>query len=356
MSLRHSLDLPWDTFVTEWCLGVPPDVEPDVVHASLEALERHLPQSLDALESSGQRGLIPLLWVLHVGNAVALTERLPGFDAVINRVRKGDNAAIAEIEVAAAVVRIGIEPDLGAPLAGKLLDASFVYDGRTHYVEVVSLERADAIREAQAHIGRVSQVVMHANPAMEIEVTLHSDVDTPESVADTIKASDADSSLRIAGTISFRKSAFEASAWSPGTASDDPRPVLVCVHGDVKQGVPISRVTVRLPISDDRAKRVLDAERHHFSRDQPNLLIVNISRVVNSVDAWSGLICRCFQPTQNRRLGAVILYSTALVAGYERIWQRWRVVENPFAAVPIATDVLTAFRALDDGPYPGTVP
>jgi hypothetical protein len=205
----------------------------------------------------------------------------------------------------------------------------------------------------QDYISRVSQAVMASNPGMEVEVVVSSEGMTPDHIANEIASASEGSEHRVGAEFSFIKSPFVSSACSPSTLAVESRPILVCVHGFVVEGIPTSRATVRLPIGDDRAKRLLDGERDHFSRDQANLLIFNISRVVSDIDAWSKLVARCFQPTQNRRIGAVILYSTALMGGYERIWQRWRVVPNPFATTPLEPSLLTAIGKLDDGPYPG---
>src|SRR5580765_1648870 len=70
--------------------------------------------------------------------------------------------------------------------------------------------------------------------------------------------------------------------------------------------------TPLVPVTDTRAKRLLYGESHHFSRDEMNVLVVDVTKIVTSLNAWSHLIARCFQPEQNRRFGAVVLFKSGM--------------------------------------------
>src|SRR5712691_436533 len=98
--------------------------------------------------------------------------------------------------------------------------------------------------------------------------------------------------------------------------------------------------SVRVPITDHRVQRLLTAELHHFSRDEANLLAIDISRSAGSIRGWTPLIERRFQPTQNRRLGGVVVYQ--LVGTTPAIKHKWRALRNRHAYKPIPDALLTA--------------
>jgi hypothetical protein len=64
---------------------------------------------------------------------------------------------------------------------------------------------------------------------------------------------------------------------------------------------------------------------------------------------WWPLALRWLQPSRNRRVGAIILYDQAGIWGQQyAIRQRWRVVENPYAYMPVPRSLINAIGALDE--------
>ncbi|PYV62525.1 MAG: hypothetical protein DMG97_40240, partial [Acidobacteria bacterium] len=91
------------------------------------------------------------------------------------------------------------------------------------------------------------------------------------------------------------------------------------------------------------AKRLLYGESHHFSREQMNILVVDVTRIVSSLKIWSQLIEKCFQPEQNRRFGAVVLFSAGITGDKMAPFQQWKVVRNPYATKAIPESLLRKF-------------
>ncbi len=107
-------------------------------------------------------------------------------------------------------------------------------------------------------------------------------------------------------------------------------------------------VIARWEASDARAKRVLNEEYHQFSGDVGNVLVVNVSAVMDGMRTWPSLMARLLQPARNRKVGAVVFFDQGLLGPPEAVRRRWRVLVNAHAYVPIPEALLTALESLDE--------
>jgi hypothetical protein len=124
---------------------------------------------------------------------------------------------------------------------------------------------------------------------------------------------------------------------------------MVVAHSRVENGQR-TIATVRVPVADLRARRLLAAELHHFSRYERNLLAIDVSNIIAGIRDWEGPIRNSFKPDRNTRLGAVILFDRGSLLG-TKLHKRWKVLRNPHARMPLSEDLLTHIESLDDGPY-----
>lgn len=354
MPIRPSLAVPWREFVSHWCLDWEPGFTEAELGVALETLERLLPEHLDHFETSGVRGLWPSMNTVHLGLLLSRTEKLSGFHGVFARMQAGDVSALTELECADALVRVEVVPALAVPLNGKLLDAAFVYAGRMHYVEVVAPNRSDAIREAETMLSQFGASLAGGIRGMTVEVLFEPEIGEEQAGALLAAIFEAPVSPQIhelPGVGRFRKDA----ALNAQVASAIPHvgeSPLLAIASTAFDGQAYATYTLRLPVDDQRAQRTLDAELHHFSRDEANLLFIDVTRVVGGLASWMPLIERRFQPTINTRIGAAVLFDRATVVGQNRSWERWKVLRNPHARVPVANELVDVFRALDFGPIP----
>src|SRR5207253_87029 len=97
----------------------------------------------------------------------------------------------------------------------------------------------------------------------------------------------------------------------PTISSPEAAVIIANAQGSIDNGVRTAGI-VRVPLTVARAKRLLYGESHHFSREEMNILVLNVTSIVSSIKIWSQLIEKCFQPEQNRRFGAVVLFSAAI--------------------------------------------
>ena len=129
---------------------------------------------------------------------------------------------------------------------------------------------------------------------------------------------------------------------SPRIQSAPDTTVLGAASGSSGDG---SLASVRVPITDHRVQRLLTAELHHFSRDEVNLLVIDVSRSAGSIRGWTPLIERRFQPTQNRRLSGAVVYQ--LVGTMPAMKYQWRALRNPHAYRSIPDALLAALDSLN---------
>jgi len=59
---------------------------------------------------------------------------------------------------------------------------------------------------------------------------------------------------------------------------------------------------------------------------------------------------RCFQPDQNRRFGAVVLFSTGITGEKMSVIENWEVVPNPYAYKPIPESLFRKILSPDSRP------
>jgi hypothetical protein len=356
MPLRPSLAVPWPTFVAEWCLGVEPLVSPDELTRALEALERLWPEYLDELEASGARGLLQVHPAARVGSILASCEALPGFAPILARIKLGERAALSELIFADALLGLGIVPVLEPALGNNKLDVGIPYEGETIYAEVVTPGRGDAISEAQEQISGISRALVPRCVGLSVELLL-----TPSAALGSIAAiAAAVESAPVAESIQelpgigqlLKRPAPATPTFSPSIPYPERRPVLGAMGAEIQSGVPTAIAAVRLPIDDERAQRVLAGELHHFQAEQTNLLVMDVTQVVGGSGSWRDLILRCFQPTRNRRIGAVILFEGSSVGPKVARWERWLVLRNPHALRKPPESLLNQIERLDSGRYP----
>jgi hypothetical protein len=360
VNLRPSLEIPWPTFVTEWCLGVEPTVPREELTRAFEALDRLWPEYLYELETSGNRGLLYVHAAALVGSILASCEPLDGFAPVLERVRGGERAALSELIFADALVGLDILPHLEPAVGKNKVDVGIPYAGETVFAEVVTPGRSDAIREAQEQINNISRELLSRSAGFNVELLL-----TPTaalgSIADIAAAvgaapvSEAVQELPGIGRL-LKGPAPATPVFQPSIPCTDPGPVLGTGGAEVQSTGVVAMAAVRLPIGDQRAQRVLAAELHHLQPEQTNLLRMDVTQVIGGSGGWRDLILRCFQPGRNRRIGAVILFEGSSVGTKVERWERWLVLRNPHAYRKPPEDLLEQIEKLDYGRYPPTTP
>jgi hypothetical protein len=123
-------------------------------------------------------------------------------------------------------------------------------------------------------------------------------------------------------------------------------PAIGIVSTNRKSHLP-SLAMVRFPIDDQRAARLMAAETHQLSRDEINVLAIDLSNIPGGIRDWKPLIQRRFQPNLNRRFGAVVLFTRVNQLHNANILRGYRVLRNPHAYRRVPDALLGAIENLD---------
>lgn len=348
----------WDAFIAEWCLGSPPILPPNIVIEALDALKRISPSQLNKLCAKSTRGPAVILPYIDLGSQLKSCEGLAGFHKLLPRIHQSDRSAFSEIHYAAALTRGSYLPELEPQVGTGFLDAAVDWEGGPIYTEVITPERAEEIVAAHADVQALATALCSAISGIVVEVLLHTDIspDTLRCILASLQGLPNDVPRTIEGFATvLQKQGSVPLILSPSLPSIGSSPIIAAAVGRV-DGAQATAGIIRMPLLDSRARRLLSAELHHFSPKLRNVLAIDITGVSIGPKNWAPLIQRSFQPTQNRRVGAVILFSSALCGIPLAIRQVWKVVLNQYAYQPIPGAFLDVLTSQDESSFIGAAP
>jgi hypothetical protein len=126
MGQRADLGADWNDIVTRWfCSSL--QVEPQAGWDVLGTVERIYPQAIDEALKSGPN-TFSMVKLVDLGSVLELTEQLTGFASVLSRLQNGERAALSELMVAAAFMRLSYQPTLEPEILGRRPDFSIALD------------------------------------------------------------------------------------------------------------------------------------------------------------------------------------------------------------------------------------
>jgi hypothetical protein len=346
----------WHQFVTEWCLGVEPEETPSEVERAFDALRRLWPAVVVELEvqgAQGHRGISVVVPAIARGRTLAACERLDGFGPVMARVRRGEKAAMAELQFAEALVRCGFLPVLEPKLGPKTPDCLLRIGSKRVYAEVIAPEQAAAVKDTEATLQRMATEVVERTTGTRTEILL---LEAPGARFDAIldAATSTPSDGRVHEVEDIAKVRRDFLQFMPPNVGPlindlDPRPRIGVAHFRGGGGSVSTSASVRQTIMGERVHRLLSNELHHFSKTERNILAVRVTEAEGRIERWVPLVLRWLQPKRNRRVGAAILFDHGSFMGSSlTIRQRWRVIENPYAYWPVHRALINAISALDE--------
>lgn len=354
MHIPENIISQWSDFVANWCAGAEPAEAPATVDRAFHTLRRLWPQYVNDIQGQGMRGLATVAPAVSLGLTLAACEPLTGFDPVMARIGQGERSARAELEFAAALVRSGFTPELEPRVGSKQLDCSVEIGSEVVFAEVIAPEMSEAIGDAYGVVHRVVDELVARNRGTDTEVLLAVDPDAQlDTIIGSATATPPDDAVHYTEGVGWiRRSLLgpQQPVVGPRIHNPDPRPAVAVGRVTKEEDGISTSATVRLPITDERVYRLLSGELHHFSPAERNILAIHVGGVTGGIK-WLPLIQRWFQPTRNRRVGAVVLYEQPLAGMPLAVQQHWRVAENPYAYMPIPSALTYAIRTLDEGSF-----
>jgi len=351
MGRRTDFGNSWAQVVANWCFGVPPPVNEQIAWDSMEAMEEFWPEYLDTVLADGIRTRLVIANVIDYGQILRKCSDLEGFQGVVQRLRTGDKGALAELKFADSLINAGYRPVLEPELNGRRLDAVVVEGAERVFVEVISPELSQAMQRAEEGVAILAAALTACTPGLISDV--HILADPNEDVIRQVLA------FVLSGPIVQATVVHEI----PGIAfvalqPFDPRIELIKSHF-IDRGVPAigivsvnrkgslpSLAMVRLPIDDQRAARLMAAETHQLSRDETNILAIDVTNIPGGLSDWRPLIERRFQPNLNQRFSAVVLFTRVNQLHKANILRGYRVLPNPHAYRPVPDALLQAIAKL----------
>jgi hypothetical protein len=324
-------------------LGNPPLEDRETVENALRTLLRIWPEWEAAMAGANTRGLMVVSAAIEKGIVLSACENLNGFESVLRRLKTGERSAYSELTFAARLAKAGFQPDLEPPLGGRFLDTRIPTEAGEVYCEVIAPETSDAICEVMKGASTLATRLREQNAGKRVEVLLSVDIDESISskVVEAVRLhpdSNATWPLEAIALISKRVCGDNANV-GPTIPAPEVAAIIGTAKCSIERGVRTMGI-VRVPVTDARAKRLLYGESHHFSREQMNILVMDVTRIVSSLKVWTQLIEKCFQPEQNRRFGGVVLFSAGRTGEKMASFQQWKVVRNPYAYKPIPESLL----------------
>ena len=186
MGKRADFGSNWSDFVTNWCPGVIPSIPCDEGWKALGIIERLYPEYLDKVLTDGLKGIAFIAPIIDLGITLEACENLIGFNGLLARMKKGEDAAFSEAKFAAKLVKLGYNPILEPQLGKKRLDALILVGGEKVYFEVITPDTCDAMKTAYSEMRNLTQRIMKENTGMDVNIKLLTDLNT--SISDSIIA------------------------------------------------------------------------------------------------------------------------------------------------------------------------
>jgi hypothetical protein len=287
------------------------------------------------------RGLLIVSPLIHLGSVLHACENLDGFDGVLRRLKTDERSAQSELRFAARLLEAGLTPILEPSLGSKVLDSVVEFKSQQVYCEVIAPETSDAMQQMQEVATELGSRIIEQNTGRRVEVLLDGgDIEhLVQPLLDSIRERQPSGVIEVLagiGRVSITEThgSLDVGPIIPGESDG----VVQCAIRVRHEGNLRTAAIIRTPVSDERAKKLLYAESHHFSKDEMNVLVMDVTAVPGAIKGWSKLVERCLQPTQNRRIGAVLLFSSRMDGGSASLKYDWRAIKNQHAykAIPDA--------------------
>ncbi len=158
---RHDFGKDWDEVIRDWCLGASLPLESDKAWEALGALEHLWPERLGEVFTRGQRGYFVMAHVIDDGLTLAACRNLDGFEGVLTRIKKGEQAALSELRFAAALVNVGYEPVLDKEYRRKRPDALIIAENKEIFIDVITPEMSEDTKQAEVIASTLAQKLYH---------------------------------------------------------------------------------------------------------------------------------------------------------------------------------------------------
>ncbi len=338
----------WKEIISTWYLGTEPDVEEQEFYQAIDALKEHYPEFMFHVYNGGEKGFSIMSHMTALGLMIQACSALKGFKNVLQRIKAGEESALSEAYIASDLMKHGFIIEFEPEINGKRPDL-LIHDTQNTYIEIIAPNNSEAINQLFDELKISSEQIAMKYKGRKVDVLLLSEYNE--------KAKEAIESFLIENSENDIKGVIDDIALiSIGSDLENPNFVL---DSEMPTSQPmigfssilidnlnktLARNMIKSPVSDERVKRLISAETHHFSKNESNILIIDISKLISVTGPWIPIIYRCFQPERNTRFGAIILYTRTNVSN--GIQMEWSLIINPHAIKPIPKQTLEDIKKI----------
>lgn len=329
--------------------------EPEVVDAVNRA-NRMLGNEWIEAETRNQKGLVPAMRIIGMGRRLRIIEPLPRNKELLDKLRKQDRSADAELTAIHLLCFRSreVEVELFPPVGNRVADFR-VRKGQEEWttVEVAQATESAEHKRLSAILQRLTAVFRSLGDPFSLEVIF-------------LREPTDEEFLRLAEALPQ----FCVEGGSKTARLNDDLGVLLLNHVPVGQ-MPYSTVpgvddvpyiglsvffrrdqvvTVKVAFSDDRAGRMLREQSTQLPKGKRGLIMISGPSSESELRVWAPLILRRFQPGMHTRISGVCLFEGGMVPSCSKTgWEiQAHMILNPNAASSLPSWIEEAVVAADD--------
>jgi hypothetical protein len=306
-------------------------------------------------------GAGPTLSVVATGKALAVIEGRPGAPQLVERLKTGNRAAFAELRAiylccVGLDVELEIEPDLLVGQHARKPDFRVRQEAVSWtYVEVAAPDISKLRQQAQAVMEELASILPAVPSNTAIDLFLRRDLCEAEvksmksqmrHLATNGVAGDYDIEFAVISVNMSHPSKIEPREF--GAEPYTPRLCLAKLES--VGGQPANkRVSIRYPYSDERADEFLASEAKQLSRENPGLVMLDLSGTVAPFRTWRPLLLRRLQPNLHTRVSAVCLFHSGVetTASGENVVTHMTLIENAHTLQKLPAWIISSLKRFE---------
>ncbi len=313
----------WDlaSLKKDWLLGAECSYTDKEIIKGFSTVDKFLGKNFIESHWNDQRGLVVVIQVVNLGLNLEWIGNIKGAENLLKKLSNKQTYRIAasELDVGAFFAKKNLLSEVypHAPEAGNELDFKLSKNGEIIYVEVTSPETSVA-NKYLSHLANKLSKIAKVLPNTRLEVYLYDFLDNGnlqnlyKKCYQLIKAVKVGFGYREHGKYAIMLSRAEEGGMSKLTKKKKvDEPVFFATNLSQKAGIK-NFVTVKVPFADKRAEEVLARKYHQLVAGYPNIVVIDVTRIPNGIKNWPVIIKRRFQPKINRKISAVLLWSSIL--------------------------------------------
>jgi hypothetical protein len=355
----------WTTEIItrDWLGGAAIAVPSEDVLSAFFRCERMLGSDWIERARAGTPGTMPTLNVVAMGQRLAYIENLPNNGTLIERLRKGEAAAHAELR-AICVLSVASRPEIELYPTALVGKSERVPDFRARrsdakpwtFVEVTQPDTSEEHEDLAAQAHSVVNLVEKIKRPFALEIFLRREPDDFTAFRDHVEAcclASPDSNITVKQELTDGLGLMIFNEYPAGqvVTGDHGETVLVPRLG-FSRGIfgsdePSRHIVLRVPYSDERAERFVSREARQLPNDSPGLIMIEVAHAPGAYRSWEPLIARRLRPDMNTRVGGICLFSSRqmLTDNGATVLDKTKLVLNPHAPIKLPEWVVESLSA-----------